>query len=96
MSKLTDDDRKVFWLTGTGVFAKFLFKLALFAFLGPIVVTIYFVAIKDPNINGIGIGLGIIVSVLFLLAGVLISIIGLATFKPSDIEKRNSNDKIKS
>lgn len=81
MSQLTDDDRKAFWLSGIGVFAKFLFKLALFAFLAPIVVTIFFVVIKNPNINGIGVGLGIIVSILFLLAGALVSIIGLATYR---------------
>jgi len=39
------------------------------------------VVIKNPNINGIGVGLGILVSILFLLAGALVSIVGLATYR---------------
>ena len=81
MSRLTDEDRKDFWLSGTGAFAKFLFKLALFAFLAPIAVTIFFVVIKSPNINGIGVGLGVLISILFLLAGAFVSIVGLATYR---------------
>jgi hypothetical protein len=81
MSQLTDADRKAFWLSGTGVLAKFLFKIALFAFVAPIVVTIFMVVIKIPYINGVGVGLGILVSILFLFAGAIVSIVGLATYR---------------
>jgi hypothetical protein len=84
MSRLTDEDRKAFWRSGTGRVSKFIFKSALAAFLLPIAVTIFFVAVKNPNINGVGIGLGVVVSVLLLLFGLVISFVGLTTYRKKD------------
>lgn len=78
---LTDEDRKQFWRSGVGRISKLLFKLALTAFVAPILLTTILVALKNPNVNGIGIGLGVVVSIFILLIGLVVSIIGLVTYK---------------
>lgn len=81
MARLTDEDRKEFWRSDTGVFAKFLFWCALAAFVLPIIATFLLVALKNPNVNGIVIGLGVVVAIFLIFLGFIVSIVGIATYR---------------